>query len=244
MIKSLPLTLLFFFSLALSAQKKEKQDPHLLSDRAEWFEGTILLTNGTQLEGLVKYNDRNGVLSYENGGESKVFTPLRISGFEFFDESYQKQRVFYTLDYEDSQTGVERPQFFEVLRDYQTFAVLSKMDRIDLNEKIVTNSSYYNLGSSTRTKVTISQTETIYLMNSDGEIRPYLEIVNSEDGEKSMLTGKDVKTKNKMVDEDLLLDYLTEPVYRQLEYFANTNELKFKKKADLLKILEYYDTIR
>jgi hypothetical protein len=44
----------------LSAQKKKKSDERLLADRTEWFEGCIMLTDGPELQGLVKYNDRNG----------------------------------------------------------------------------------------------------------------------------------------------------------------------------------------
>lgn len=235
------------------AQKKKKEDEKLFSDQAEWFEGSILLTDGSELKGLVKYNDRNGVLSYQDGSDARVFTPLRVNAFEFFDESIQKQRIFYTLTYEDVETNIERPLFFEVLKEYKTFAILSRANRIDVTQK--PDYSYWNynpatmgndrlLGPSHNVKLVVSQSEVIYIMKSTGEINPYFMIVNEEDGQKSLIyVGKDTKTKNKMLDRDLLEDFVTPEEYDKLVGYAHANDLSFKKKDEFLKILAYYDEI-
>ena len=94
MIKFISLLFVALISFHAIAQKKKKTDEKLLTDRSEWFEGSIMLSDGNELEGLVKYNDRNGVLSYQNGEETKVFTAMRVVAFEFFDEQIQKQRLF------------------------------------------------------------------------------------------------------------------------------------------------------
>jgi hypothetical protein len=248
-----PFLFLIFFSFNLAAQKKkEKKEAKLLTEQAEWFEGSIMLTDGSELKGLVKYNNRNGVLSYQDGIESKVFTPVRVVGFEFFDESLQKQRVFYTFNFEDSETNIERPLFFEVLKEYKTFAVLTKSDRIDVGQKVdnsrwatfnpVTGNYDPMLGSGGSSRLVVSQTETIYLMKETGEIKPYFKVVKTEDGEKSfVLVGNDTKTKNKMIDRDLLNEFIPSPEYEKLIQYAETNNLKFKKKEDFMEILKYYD---
>jgi hypothetical protein len=230
----------------ISLKKNKNKDPHLTADNFEWSEGSIILNNGTELKGLVKYNSRNGILSYEDGQESKVFTPLRVAGFEFFDERFQKQRVFYTFKYEDSETNIERPQFFEFLKDYKTFAVLSRLDRIDIEEK-----GYYNPGpglsgtypgagySTSRTEV--SQTETIYLMKSTGEIKPYFKVTVIEDGVKDLFTQKDSKTMNKMIDRDLLEEYMDPSDYQKLVDYSKTYNLSFKRRDDFFNILRYYE---
>jgi hypothetical protein len=237
---------LLFLNVSSFAQKKKKDEEPLLRETAEWFEGSILLNDGTELKGLVKYNDKNGVLAYQDGTDSKVFTSSRVSGFEFFDESLQNQRVFYSFPYEDSQTGVERPLFFELVRDYRTFAVLSRLDQLDLDRENYSSpqpTGFGGLGYTSSTRLVVSQTETIFLMNSDGEIKPYLKTVNKEDEKFNLVSGKDLKTTSKMMDEDLLIEFIKEPLYSKLKVFARENDLKFKRKDDFLKILKYYDSL-
>jgi hypothetical protein len=250
--KYILVTLFAFFSIHLSGQqlfdvslKKNKgNDPNLTADNFEWCEGSIMLNDGTELKGLVKYNSRNGILSYEDGQESKVFTPLRVAGFEFFDERFQKQRIFYTFKYEDSETNVERPLFFEFLKDYKNFAVLSKLDRIDIGEKSYTTrglgpNGTYSGYSINRTE--ISQSETIYLMKNTGEIKPYFKVTVIEDGARDLFTQKDAKTMNKMIDRDLLEEYMDPSEYQKLVAYAKTHNLSFKRKDDFLNILCYYE---
>jgi len=248
-IKYYALLVLIFFSCDLLAQKTKKEEAPLLSDRSEWFEGSIMLTDGNELKGLVKYNDRNGVLSYHDGTDTRVFTPLRVAAFEFFDESTQKQRIFYSLTYEDSETNIERPLFFEVLKEYKTFAILSKADRLEVDQKNVP-SAYNNLNPAAgpwpnnEVRLVISQTETIYIMKSTGEINPYFKTVNTQDGTKSLVVaGRDTKTKNKMIDRDLLEEFIASSDYEKLSQYSDANNLSFKKKDEFLKILDYYDEI-
>lgn len=245
MIKSISFTLLLFFYFDSLAQKGKPKVARLLTDHAEWFEGSIMLTNDTELKGLVKYNSKNGILSYQDGTESKVFTPSRVTGFEFFDESLQKQRIFYTLMYEDSETNVVRPLFFEALKEYKTFAVLSKSDRVDIGLKTDPVLRQYDPYSNTanRSETVISQTETIYIMNATGEIKPYFKVVNIEDGRRSIRTGKDEKTASQMIDRDLLEEFTTPSEYQHLKKYSKDNDLNFKIKEDFLKILNYYDEI-
>ena len=241
----LTVVVLLLLSISSFAQKKKKKEEPLLKENAEWFEGTIMLTDGSELKGLVKYTDQNGVLSFQDGTNSKVLTATRVVGFEFFDESLQKQRVFYTFPYEDSETNVVRPLFFEVVREYSSFAILSKTDPVDVEQKVSRNPMSYSPNATaltTNRRLVVSQEETIYLMNAQGEIKPYFKIVNEEST--GMLASGDVKTKNKMVDDDLLIEFVTEPVYEKLRTFAKQNNLSFKRKDDFLKILDYYDSIR
>jgi hypothetical protein len=47
-----------------------------------------------------------------------------------------------------------------------------------------------------------------------------------------------------MFDEDLLAEYVTGPVYDDLQRYAKENNLKFKRKEDFMKIVAYYDSLR
>ena len=46
-----------------------------------------------------------------------------------------------------------------------------------------------------------------------------------------------------MMDQDLLIEFITEPQYEKLNAYAKQNDLKFKRKDDFFKILEYYDAL-
>lgn len=227
----------------------------LLDDRNEWSEGSILMNTGEELIGMLNYKGENNILTYTDGTSTRVFGPRSVSGFEFFDESTQKQRVFYILKYIDDETDVPRDYFFELLKDFGTIAFFSKVDPVVGEKQIVTNKPsplFNNAGPSAvnnalplwnKSSVTVSQTETIYLFDSDKKMHEFFKTVSREDGARNMFNGKDVKEKNKMLDRDLLKDYLSSAIYSKVEKYTHDNDLKLKVKEDFLKVLDYLETI-
>ena len=109
---------LLFISMGSFARKRKMAEDVLVNEKIEWFEGSILLNDGSLLKGLIKYDDNSAILSFQDGMSSKVFTSSRVATFQFFDEAMQKQRVFYAFPYEDPKTMAMRPLFFEVIREY------------------------------------------------------------------------------------------------------------------------------
>jgi hypothetical protein len=226
---------------------QEKKYEEALPD-IEWGTGSILLNSGEELKGLLRYNDRNGgVVSFESGKKSGSYTARSVSGFEFFDEQEQRQRVFYSLEGEDVH-GAMRPLFFEVLVDFSTFAVLSKMDPVKMKDKSTSTPSMspngvITSGAIVNTKLQITQTETIYFMNAEGALEPYVTVTRKiVDREYRDFVYMDdlfdrSKMKRKFVDKDLLEKYFTLSQIESMEKFAEENELDFKVKDDLRKIL-------
>lgn len=239
MIRFIVVLLLVTVNGNLIAQKKKKVESHLLAVNNEWFEGSILLNDNTTLEGLINL-DQSGVLSIRDGTISKVFTANNVRSFEFFDESIQKLRSFFTFPYEDSNTNVVRPLFFELLKEYQFFAVLSKLDPVSVTGGVTPIYSP-SISSTHKTKLLVSQTETVYIMDQSGEIKPYFKTINRDSSNKRFLSEK---TSNKMIEDDLLISYITEATYKELELYAEENDLEFKIKEDFLRILDYYDTLK
>ena len=239
-----------FYTIVLIATAfiANAQSAALLIDNEGWSDGSIMTSEGSELKGLAKYNDKTGILSYHDGENSRAFSPRSAAGFEFYDEALQKQRIFYSLEYREEQEGANKQFFFELLRDYKDFAVLCKIDRIEIDQKSMGSLAPSAVGVSTgiptqSTWVEVSQKETIFLMKNDGTIEPYLKFVNIQTDE-SDLFQKDVKKKGKVVDEDVLIRYIGESHFKQLQHFARENKLKFKKKEDFLKILQHYDELR
>ena len=218
----------------------------ILPVNLSWSEGSILTNEGTELFGLLRYNNKSGLLSYENGNRSSTYTARGVVAFEFFDEGINKQRVFYSFPYEDDQ-GIKRPLFFEVLMEFKDFAVLSKVDPIDIAHKSVGTPGALNPATGTigygdhyGTSIEISQTETLYLMDSETNIKPYVRIVETDiDG----VFYDRKKTKNKMLDNDVLEEFIGEPMNDRLVQHAKQHDLSFKDKSDLLKIFQYYREI-
>lgn len=225
---------------------QDKTAESILPVNLAWSEGSIMTNDGTELFGLLRYNDKSGLLSYENGDRSRTFTARGVAGFEFFDDDKQRQRVFYSFPYEDAQ-GVKKPLFFEVLLEFNDFAVLSKVDPIDISHKSVGMPGGFNPATNMivqdtyyGTSIEISQTETIYLMNAQSNIKPYVRIVETEiDG----VFYDRTKTKNKMLDNHLLKEFVGEEMNDKLILYAKQQDLSFKNKNDLIRIFQRYREI-
>jgi len=240
-MKPSPYALLAFF--AVLAHVVVAQNPDDLTP-AMWSEGSILLNDGTELKGLVRYDDRNSLLSFQSGNDSKSFTPRSVSAFEYFDELFNQRRVFYVFPYEDPIHEAIRPQFFEVLREFKNFTVLCKIDPLEFDAKGNTFTRM-NKDMAFRPihRFNLIQTEIVYIMDLNNEINPYIRTTRKQDGTRSLITGKDTKTKKKMIDESLLEASVTPPIYLKLEQYAKENDLSFKYRDDLLLILDYYGTL-
>lgn len=241
--------LLAFLSVgqAVGQDVTKSSDRTLLNDRNEWSEGSILLADNTELKGMVKYDDHDGILSYNNGDNTRAFGPRSVLGFEFFDDSQQRQRIFYTLDYEAPYDNIRKPLFFEVLREYKTFAVLVKFDPVQTEKKAILLSGQVfdglnavNPGAGTLKKTVVSQVETVYLMGTDGEIEAYFRNRLEQDGFASATSGKDDKVKRKVIDRDLLEKYTGAELYTKMTSYARENDLTFKTRLDFLKILDHH----
>lgn len=229
------------------AQIDRKQEIELLSDKSEWFEGMVILDDGTTLLGMVRYNDKNGVLSYFDGVDSKSFTPRTVSGFEFFDEGVQRQRIFSTFLYKESKKDIERPQFFELLVDFKTFAMILKINPVSTSERGATSTRFNGANPVVDyggTTVEVLQEETICFVNGEGVIEPYLKTTTAKDGARSNRTGKDEKEKSKLVASfNLIENYVPKPIYIELLKYSQANNLSFGVKDDLIRIMTFCQEI-
>lgn len=228
----------------------------VIEENAEWSEGTVFLKNGEQLKGMLKLNTKTGLLGYESGSTSKSFNPRNTLGFEFFDAIQIKTRSFISAEYENpkppknnpfsiekgTQLAAKVPQFFEVLMEFPSFVLLSTVGQMQIDTRS-TNPNAYNPTTNMPspmgtlyTSTSYSQTESLFIMDSEGDIHPVLHLTNKEtDG--FIFDSK--KTKSKRIDNDILKTH-TSPHFEELEKYAKERKLSFKKKDDLLTIMEYY----
>lgn len=226
-------------SIGLSANGQS--DKSNAMDRAiESGEGSILLSTGAELKGQIKLNDERGIVSITNDEVSKSYVARNVVGFEFYDIIQKRQRVYYSLQYIEEKDTVKRTFFFEVLRDFTDFAVISKVDPLAVKVKSGESGPTQmpngfvmpsqSIGSST----VLKQTETVYFLGKDGLIEPYYKVI------RKVVEGRFVdrdRTKRKVLDDTLIKKYFTEAQVEAMQKFSEENHLIFESKEDLIKIL-------
>lgn len=230
------LTLSFANSIA-----QDKISDALVPDLNEWGKGSIMLNDNTELKGMIRYNDRTRVVSFESGTVNRSFNARSIQGFEFFDENTQRQRVFFTQPFEDEETGLVKPFFFEVLQDLNSFVVLSLLQQPQI--KVKTTKSMHPEGQGTggtNSTTVFRRVETVYILTPSGDIQPFMKITQKiSDG----LFFDHEKKRKTFIDRNLFDQYFIEPGYSRMKEYAEANDLEFSEKEDFIKILEEYKKV-
>jgi hypothetical protein len=251
------LILPLFFTFAGADVTAQKIDIDKVTEGSvEWSEGTIFLQNGEQLKGLVKLNTKTGLLAFESGSNSRSFTPRSVAAFEFFDAAQVKKRSFISVEYQipdppavdpfaskkSKPISAKVPQFFEIQLEFPTFALVSTIGQLGLEQKAGSPGGFSSGGvgvSVSSDVITYSQTETLLILDSEGNLNPVLEITNTET-DRALFDSN--KTKSKSLDDELIEKY-TSPHYKELVKYAKEMKLSFKRKEELLKIMEYYKSL-
>lgn len=240
------LLLIFFCLLDLRVNAQGSTD--LSESGVEWNPGGVEMTDGTVIKGLVRYQPISGILSLSAGDISKSFVPRMVLEFWYVEGDNGDRHTFYSVT-DSTEEGDGKQYFFEVLKEFKTFAILSKIQpaKVELKEN---NSPAYDgfgrpivtLGNTNGTINTIT-TETLFIFDADGKMTPYLKLTE-KNSEGVMWFGRYDKShhQKKTLDHDVIEDY-TAPYYSQLKKYASDNGLKFTSKDDLMKILDYYGVL-
>ena len=231
MKKQFIVLILFFCCTTLTAQKKQ--------ENAKYVQGTIVLNDGESLAGLLRYDTKKGILYYQNEATSNAFGPRNVDHFSYYDAEKGMPRLFYSIEYEDIDNGSKRFYFFEVLEELRNFAVLAKIDRMEVKTNNYYNTLAGTLGFPTSNINGIhkpiqyrKQDETLYIFRPNGAIEPYLE---------TQYIYKNNKTyvKKRVLQRNLLAQCFGRAT-DELKKFSSENKLSFDDKEDLLKIMAHY----
>jgi hypothetical protein len=198
-----------------------------------WREGTITLGDRTELTGLIKYDDKTCILSYQNGDESRTFVAKSVLAFTFYDEATASDRKFYSLDFSDPEVGYSKMYFFEVIREYKKFAILSKTDPYEVRHKTRSSWSPTLSGIYSSYETThYSQTSTVFLMDDKGGLVPYVrQIDGSRPGDGPFEFDK---AKNKLMSEkEALAAFIGSEMFERLETFAKKTGSRIQEKRRL-----------
>lgn len=200
---------------------------------AEWCAGRIVLNDGLELTGLVQYHDQIGLVNFrlDSFTDSKSFQTTEVSRINFIDPKNKQEKFFFSVP----NTGL-----CELLLELNDFSLVSSMDKFrifDLYEGAHSSNPISSGPSLTVSeKIIFSQNENIIFIGKNGSIDHYLQISNVYD-DGAILDKK--KTKANILDNTLFQKY-TKDHWLEVKEFAKSEKLKFNKKDDIIKILQYY----
>ncbi|MEJ1237123.1 hypothetical protein WBG78_03280 [Chryseolinea sp. T2] len=207
----------------------------------QWNTGNIVLNDGSQLTGKLKYNDRVGLLAFEDGaGDSRSLTARTISTFEYFDEKINRRRTFYSIEYGDPERqGNKRPFLFELLKEFDDYALLSRFDPMDVRQ-VVAPVSFNSMPATSSPRTIIDLAETVYILTPEGDMEPIFRL-------SEFITDGGVfdseRKKRKIIDKLLLPYFIDEAYFRMMDY-VDEKELDIWEKEDFITALSYYkDTV-
>lgn len=245
-MKSLVVVLALLLPVCVTAQSKTIYKN--LSDTTAWSEGTIIKPDGQQVKGILRFNDQIGTLSFSDGQEEFTFSPNRLAGFQFTDKENGKMRYFYVLENYNEKLKANKKDFYELLFDFRSFTIWSMVDQFET--KIYDDQSrQYNPNTNSTSTVPFpikrqvtKQIEFIYLMSEEGPLVEFLSVESRERG--NDLPDAPDETSKGDLNHNLLQKYVGEDKYDLLKRYARENKLSWRKKRDVIKIMEYYGTIR
>lgn len=247
---------------SISYAQGERVVNNLQKSSSFWNDGTIFLKDGNVLKGKIQYNDKNGTLSYKVDDNPESYSANTVTKFEFYDHSIETPRNFISLDYPlesilndkvkaytlaSSKNNDEGniPTFFEVLRETDQFAVLSKLKPIKYTQKSSRGGVGVN-GVSVGVNVyydEVKQSEILFILNSEGEVLPYIELISKERYNVTFNSNGRKATKRRNKNGDLLEEIFGE-FYPTVENFIKTHKLRKTNREDFLKIIDHYISLK
>jgi hypothetical protein len=230
-----------------SAQKLSEAQAILktLEGEGSTYEGRIVLNDGTEEQGTITYNDRTAIVSFKSGSHTGTYSARNLTSFDFYDNDARQQRTFFSMEYETRDGGSRTSQFFEIVRQYTHFAVLTKTDPVSINKKTGVVEALA-LGDYEQNRVVVSNAMTIYFISEDLSVQPYLEVSSKDVSHVNRLWRWDFfsgeSTRVRILDNDLPKKLMGDHYKKVVEYIKR-NKLDWGRKDDLISILDYYDSL-
>jgi hypothetical protein len=225
-----------FLTLTSAAQKRKSAI--LQYDQAA-YEGMVVLTDGTVVEGAIIFNDNDGIVTVHRGDDSKSFNARHLVRFEYDDTRLERVRRFYALEFTDPGTGLSEPEIFEVLKELPEFAVLCMIDRIKTEARRGLLQPGKSPVLADRSNKKFTQSETVYFVSSEGNFQPYARFLQKEFAG-DLLDYNENNTR--ILDADVFRMY-TGHHYMDLVEFAKENKLSFRRKSGIVSILDEYERL-
>lgn len=209
-----------------------------------WFDGVVILEDGEAIEGKLSfYSDhKTGMLQINVGNKILSFDAKQVISFDFFDDKLGTNRRFYSLPYNRPGQNYDIMLFFEAALEGPHLSLLSKT--IFKTETRSMNSypyryrgyyipNWYNDPYMPRSVSVMVPYETLYLVTPQSSIEDYTEA--------TPLTANRIRYRKP--DYEMLLA-MTKDKRGAIEKFITENKLDYREKADVVKIVQYYNSLK
>jgi hypothetical protein len=243
--------LLFLSSFSLIAQPNSE----------DWYKGRVFLRNADTLSSLISYDVVNDVVQVQVGATVQSYTATTVEGFEFLDEKQKQKRVFKAAPFGIYEDNYKVPVFFEVLTKSSGLVLLSKRSHILVpftNSPLFAKKQYpemrfkdvgepvdpkqhqpYLYAKDYKYAIKKKRVlESLYIMTPGGEVKRYTDDTRIW----STFYVKELQPAYDNADKESLLAILSDQ-RMEIRQFVMENKLSYRKKADLIKIVEYYNRL-
>lgn len=208
---------------------------------SQWNKGNITLGDGAKLLGEIRYNDVQGTISFrtsETADDQRLFEKSEILCLEYFNGKDGAIRRYYSLAFKDEKTGDEEINFYELIKEFKDFVVLSRKDAVQAQRTETTNSILIQNGffPSRGSTLTLTQYEQFYFLgrNSNPELYMIMEY-NYVDA----TLYKFEKNISHISNHTIFPKYLGEYWPRVMQYLKS-NKIKLDNREALIRALNFY----
>ena len=209
-----------------------------------WFDGVVYLENGNAVEGKISYysDQKTGLLQVNIGDKILSYDAKQIISFDIFDDKLGINRRFYSLPFKRPGENYDIMLFFEASYEGTHLSLLSKT--VWRAETRTTNPYSYRYGGyyiptwyndpyMPRSYSVMVPYETLYLVSPKSEIERY--------AEPTPINSRRIRYRNS--DYELLLNMVRDK-RGKIEAYVKENKLNYREKADLVKIIGYYNKLK
>jgi hypothetical protein len=200
----------------------------------DWYDGQLTLENNMIIQGLIQYDYQSDIVKIKTRDNIKSFTAKQCLIIEFFDEVRNQRREFFSLPYAIKESNYEVPIFFEVITFGEKITLLARQSIGTITERAMPGPGmgygiYPPMGAMFTREVEL---EAFYVLKGKNKIRKltddsYLPYTNSK-----------FKNINKKILSDVTRDRDSE-----LKSYIKKNKLNIAKRNELIRIIEFYNTI-
>lgn len=203
---------------------------------AGWGKGAITLISGGRFAGDISYNDVEDMIAYRTDVRDtlKIFHRADVLALEYQLPSGVTRR-YYSLDVSARKTEKEDIGFFEMMKEYHDFAVVSKTT-FTFQERIVTPPS---TGFTKVQKGFLRRSEDIFFLDKDGKLDPYLHIEHGYIDDDFVDPGQ---KDGKVLDRTLFAKYLGS-YWSDVDRSLSADRVKLNSREGILDALHRYDEL-
>lgn len=229
------------------------------ASKGVYHPGTLKLNSGKVIISDFYYDIRSGIVFQKVGKEVVPYTASNTTYFKIKTDHGQKK--YFSIPYDVFERGQSPHVFFEVLYEKNNTAVLKNyvVQYKSREVKIPTSITPANTVQPGELNYTVSSPtgflpseggrsvqEKVYLVNGEDGIKPFLSIKTSLfdalDNDNERTINRD-KLSGKIIDKKLLNEFFGIH-YEKVMGYAEEQKLKIKKVDDLIKIMDYYVSLR